>query len=182
MIAGPQIPEPATLSLTVGELPVDPVLVVRRHAVRAVIRRGEHLLMVHSTVAGDYKFPGGGIEAGESPAEALAREVREECGVAVVHIAGAPTVVVEERRAGQEPGALLSMRSSYHECEVDHGEEHPRDLDPYEADLGFEAAWVTVEDAVRGNEDVLASGPAQPWVTRELAVLRVLSRRAPAPL
>ena len=182
MIAGPQIPEPATLSLTVGELPVDPVLVVRRHAVRAVIRRGEHLLMVHSTVAGDYKFPGGGIEAGESPAEALAREVREECGVAVVHIAGAPTVVVEERRAGQEPGALLSMRSSYHECEVDHGEEHPRDLDPYEADLGFEAAWVTVEDAVRGNEEVLDRGPAQPWVTRELAVLRILRGRAPAPL
>jgi 8-oxo-dGTP pyrophosphatase MutT (NUDIX family) len=168
--------------LTVGELPVDPVRVVRRQAVRAVIRRGEHLLMVHSTVAGDYKFPGGGIEAGESAAEALAREVREECGVAVVHIAGAPTVVVEEQRAGQEPGAILSMRSSYHECVVDHDEEHPRNLDPYEADLGFEAAWVTVEDAVRQNEAVLARGPAQPWVTREVAVLRLLRGSATAPL
>ena len=65
---------------------------------------------------------------------------------------------------------------------MDHGPEHPRDLDPYEAELGFEAAWVTVADAVRGNEEVLARGPAQPWVTRELSVLRVLSRRAPAPL
>jgi 8-oxo-dGTP pyrophosphatase MutT (NUDIX family) len=162
------------LSLTVGELPDDPVSVVRRKAVRAVIRRGDHLLMVHSTVAGDYKLPGGGIEAGESPAEALVREVREECGFAVVSVANTPTIVVEERRPAQESGALLSMQSSYHECVVDHDSDHPRDLDPYEAELGFEPAWVTVEDALRVNEQVLAHGPAQPWVTRELAVLRVL--------
>jgi 8-oxo-dGTP pyrophosphatase MutT (NUDIX family) len=174
MIGGPQTPEPTPLSLTVGDLPVDPVRVVRRHAVRAVIRHGEHLLMVHSTVAGDYKFPGGGIEAGESPVEALVREVREECGLAVVDVASEPTIVVEERRPGQEAGAILSMRSSYHECVVDHAEEHPRDLDPYEADLGFEPAWVSVDDAVRGNEEVLAGGAARPWVSRELAVLRLL--------
>lgn len=174
MMDGPQTPEPTRLSLTVGELPVEPVDVVRRQAVRAVIRRGGHLLMVHSTVAGDYKFPGGGIEAGESPAEALAREVREECGVAVVHVAGMPTIVVEERRPGQHAGSTLSMRSSYHECEVDHDQGHPRDLDPYEADLGFEPAWVTVEDAVRVNAEILARGGAQPWVARELSVLRRL--------
>jgi 8-oxo-dGTP diphosphatase len=172
----PQAPEPTTLSLTLGELPGDPVDVVRRQAVRAVIRRGGHLLMVHSTVAGDYKFPGGGIEAGESPAEALAREVREECGVAVVHVAGMPAIVVEERRPGQRAGSTLSMRSSYHECVVDHDRDHPRDLDPYEADLGFAPAWVTAEDAVRVNAELLARGGAQPWVTRELAVLRVLVR------
>jgi 8-oxo-dGTP pyrophosphatase MutT (NUDIX family) len=160
--------------LTVGELPLDPVRVVRRQAVRAVIRRGDELLMVHSTVAGDYKFPGGGIEAGESPAEALAREVREECGLAVVHVAGVPVIVVEERRPGQETGAVLSMQSSYHECVVDHDQEHPRDLDPYEAVLGFEPVWVTVEHAARVDADVLAGGGAQPWVARELAVLRLL--------
>jgi 8-oxo-dGTP pyrophosphatase MutT (NUDIX family) len=180
MSDGPQTPEPITLSLTLGELPVDPVRVVRRQAVRAVIRRGEHLLMVHSRAAGDFKFPGGGIEAGESPAEALTREVREECGVAVVHLAGTPTIVVEERRPGLEAGAILSMRSSYHECVVDHDQDHPRDLDPYEADLGFEPAWVTVDDAVRGNEEVRARGGAQPWVARELAVLRVLRGAAPS--
>ena len=69
---------------------------------------------------------------------------------------------------------LLSMRSSYHECVVDHDTDHPRDLDPYEAALGFEPAWVTVEDAARVNAEVLAGGGAQPWVTRELAVLRLL--------
>lgn len=174
MMAGQQGPEPTTLSLTVGEVPVDPLHVVRREAVRALIRRGDRLLMVHSTVTGDYKFPGGGIEAGESLAEALVREVREECGFAVLSMTHTPSIVVEERRPAQGFGALLSMRSSYHECVVDHDQEHPRDLDADEAALGFESVWVTVEDAVRVNAEVLAGGAAQPWVSRELAVLRTL--------
>jgi 8-oxo-dGTP diphosphatase len=169
-----EAPEPTRLWMTVGELPSDPVRVVRREAVRAVIRHGERLLMVHSRIAGDYKFPGGGIEAGESPAEALTREVREECGLALVRIAGSPAIVVEERRSGQESGVVLSMQSSYHECDVDPDRWTPRDLDPYEADLGFEPAWLTIEHAARVNAEVLAGGGAQPWVARELAVLRLL--------
>ena len=39
--------------------------------------------MVHSRKYNYYKFPGGGIEAGESYAEALCREVREEAGLQV---------------------------------------------------------------------------------------------------
>ena len=35
-----------------------------RWAVRAVIRHGDALLMIHSKQAGDYKFPGGGVELG----------------------------------------------------------------------------------------------------------------------
>ena len=174
MADSPHALEPIRLSMTVGELPDDPVRVVRRQAVRAVIRRGDQLLMVHSTVVGDYKFPGGGILPGESPADALVREVREECGFAVVSVAHTPTIVVEERRPGRESGVVLSMQSSYHECVVDHDTDHPRDLDSYEAALGFEPAWVTVPDAVRVNAEVLARGAAQPWVARELAVLRVL--------
>ena len=58
----------------------------RRGAV-AIILRGEKMLVIRrarNVVAPlTYCFPGGGIEAGESEAEALVREVREELGVAV---------------------------------------------------------------------------------------------------
>ncbi len=52
---------------------------IHRSAVRAVICRGRELLMVYSANVGDYKFPGGGVDSGESHAQALAREVLEEC-------------------------------------------------------------------------------------------------------
>lgn len=42
--------------------------------------QGRHLLLAHST-KGDWKLPGGHVEAGETPAQAIRREVLEETGV-----------------------------------------------------------------------------------------------------
>jgi 8-oxo-dGTP pyrophosphatase MutT (NUDIX family) len=76
-------------------VPDEPTVVVGRVAVRAVIQRGTLLLMVHSRRAGDYKFPGGGLKAGESPREALVREVSEECGRTVTRVGGVVVHAVE---------------------------------------------------------------------------------------
>ena len=50
---------------------------VHRNAVRAVILRGQELLMIYSANVGDYKFPGGGVNKGETHKQALVREVKE---------------------------------------------------------------------------------------------------------
>jgi 8-oxo-dGTP diphosphatase len=54
--------------------------------VAALIRRDSKLLICQRRRGGSHalrwEFPGGKVEAGESPAEALARELREELGVA----------------------------------------------------------------------------------------------------
>lgn len=59
---------------------------LRRGAV-AVVVRDARLLVVrrsrHVAAPGMYCFPGGGIEPGESEAEAVRREMREELNVAV---------------------------------------------------------------------------------------------------
>ncbi|MBE0695564.1 MAG: NUDIX domain-containing protein, partial [Anaerolineaceae bacterium] len=61
-------------------------LTIRREAVRAVIVDGRRILMIYSRRHGDYKFPGGGVGKGESPAQAVIREVREEAGADVVRV------------------------------------------------------------------------------------------------
>ena len=55
-----------------------------RPSVRAIIIRDGKVLMIHSLKYDYYKFPGGGIEAGEGMEQALCREMAEESGFAVV--------------------------------------------------------------------------------------------------
>ena len=49
-----------------------------RPSVRSIIIRGGRVAMVHSLMYDYYKFPGGGIESGETRHQALIRETAEE--------------------------------------------------------------------------------------------------------
>jgi 8-oxo-dGTP diphosphatase len=66
------------------------------------------VLLVHHRKSGLWLYPGGHIEAGETPAEAALREVREETGVAVRPIGGRqfthPAVLDHPR-----PWAIIEM-------------------------------------------------------------------------
>lgn len=58
-------PNPFDLSFVHGEVRTDG-RTLERLTVRAVVPRGDELLLVHSRVNGDLMFPGGGIEAGRA--------------------------------------------------------------------------------------------------------------------
>lgn len=55
-------------------------------SVRGIIIRDGKVAMVHSLKYDYYKFPGGGMEPGESLEQALRREVAEEAGLQVTSI------------------------------------------------------------------------------------------------
>jgi ADP-ribose pyrophosphatase YjhB (NUDIX family) len=59
---------------------------LQRIAVYALVRRADAVLLTRISARGAHPgawtLPGGGLDHGEAPRDALAREVREECGVA----------------------------------------------------------------------------------------------------
>ncbi|WP_186648023.1 NUDIX domain-containing protein [Fluviispira vulneris] len=57
---------------------------VRTSGVRGlVINKENKILLVKHTYLNGWHFPGGGVEKGESPRDAIIREVREEAGIIV---------------------------------------------------------------------------------------------------
>lgn len=146
---------------------------LHRIAVRAVIQRGENLLMIFSANVGDYKFPGGGVQADETHEQALRREVREECGAELSHIGEEIGSVVEYNHAKDAGFETFKMTSHYYRCEVMDGF-GAQNLDGYERDLGFTPVWIAIDDAIRINKSLRALPNASGWFRRETFVLEYL--------
>jgi ADP-ribose pyrophosphatase YjhB (NUDIX family) len=80
--------------------------------VRAVVIDGDDsvLLVRHSYVSG-WHFPGGGVEVGETCMEALARELEEEAGVALMGPPLLHGVFLNARRSRRDHVAVYVVRT-----------------------------------------------------------------------
>ncbi|WP_068978073.1 NUDIX domain-containing protein [Aeromonas sp. EERV15] len=166
-------PDPFSLSFMHGEVLTEG-RTLERLTVRAVVRRDDELLLVHSRVNGDLMFPGGGIEEGESHAAALARELLEECGAELLEV-GALLGETREYRAAREPGFdAYCIRSLYYLCRIGEQLVAPQPQ-PYEIRLGFVPGWFVLDEALQTNKTQLA-GPCPQWTARETRVLAQLQR------
>lgn len=133
----------------------DPIIVVA-----AVIRDAEHRLLLAKRpdgahMGGLWEFPGGKVEAGETPQEALQRELREELGVASV--VGDPITFAVHSEPGRAI-VLLFFSASVGESV------------PYAAE-GQELAWVPPAE--------LAAYPTPP---ADAELVRRLTAEAPEPI
>ena len=119
-----------------------------RPSVRGIILQDGKVLMVHSLKYDYYKFPGGGIEAGEDHKEALCREVREETGFTVL-----PESVREyglvHRRERDVDGTTFVQDNFYYLCEI--GGKLRQELDDYEDEEGFTPEFVAPQWAIHVN-------------------------------
>ncbi|MCB2226240.1 MAG: NUDIX hydrolase [Desulfarculaceae bacterium] len=107
--------------------------------VGGVVLCGEEVLVVQRGAEpskGLWSIPGGAVEVGESLAEACAREVAEETGLAV---SVGPMVEIIERILRDPEG-----RVEYHYVLIDFVCSSPR-LEPRAGDDAADARWATLE-------------------------------------
>ncbi len=153
---------------------------VYRTAVRAVVLRDTSLLMIYSSNVGDYKFPGGGVNQGETHLQALRREVQEECGMSVMNVGLEVGAVIEYNVPMEDNYDVFKMISHYYQCEV-KDEVGTQKLDEYEQNLGFKPIWIEIDDAIRFNKALLRSEKNIEWLKREIFVLEYLQKNIIVP-
>ena len=146
---------------------------IYRNAVRGVILRGRDLLMIHSTTVGDYKFPGGGVDAYESHEQALRREISEECGASLMEFGQRIGSIIEYDYPKESGFDVFKMTSHYYLCQVGDGFGTQK-LDGYERDLGFTPTWINIDESILANRLLLNSDKTPEWLKREIFVLEYI--------
>lgn len=116
------------------------------HVAAAIIEQDGHVLACRRNsdraLGGKWEFPGGKLEPGESPSQALIREIREELGV---HITVTGSLTTDDTTVGDQIIRLICLRAELldtrPESSTDHdalrwvSREQLRDLDWADADL-----------------------------------------------
>jgi 8-oxo-dGTP pyrophosphatase MutT (NUDIX family) len=148
---------------------------INREAARAIIVTNDTILLVQSN-RGDYKFPGGGVEKNESHSEALIREVREETGYMNCVVKEKAGVVIERRVDEYVNNAFFQMTSHYYYCELTNDEKMSQQLDEYEFLLDFTPKWVSLDEAIKQNENLILEYEKNSWLKRELYVLKEVKK------
>lgn len=125
--------------------------VLSRPSARGIIIRDGRVAMVHSLKFDYYKFPGGGIEAGETAVEAMIREVAEETGLTVLPDTVRAYGRVHRVSRGYDVDMFV-QDNDYFLCEAEDAL-HAQQLDGYEQDASFVLEFVTAKRAIRTNRE-----------------------------
>lgn len=145
-----------------------------RNSARSIIISNKKIAMIHSMKYDYYKFPGGGIENGESPITAMIRETREEAGLVV------KTETVKEygyvhriQKSDKEATECFIQDNYYYLCEAED-EMVVQHLDNYESEENYVLEFVEPQIVITKNRNVISS-PYNPLMfEREARVTELL--------
>lgn len=127
-----------------------------RPATRAIILKGNKILLLHTDRYQDYSLPGGGIEQGESLQQALTREVQEETGAKHITNIIPYGLIREFRENYKNQDQIIEMLSYCFTCQVSEQFEQQQ-LEDYELANGMTVHWVEVDKAIAYNKQTIAS-------------------------
>ena len=143
-----------------------------RKAVRAVIMKNGKVALAQSLKEGFYKFPGGGIEEGETHLETLCRETLEELGLTVK----ADTVkefgrIYEIRRSLIYDG-IFEQENFYYTADAEDSI-LPQSLTQKEKDLDYTLCWIDPKEAFAVNHE-MSKDEKYTFLKREAFILEML--------
>lgn len=145
-----------------------------RPSVRSIILREGKVAMVHSLKYDYYKFPGGGMEKGETQIQTLIRETGEESGLAVIPESIREFGYVHRvQKSDRDDCEYFVQDNYYYLCEAEP-ESGSQTLDDYEAEEHFTLEFVTPEKAIYVNRYVPHGPKDQQMLEREARVLELL--------
>ena len=145
-----------------------------RHSARCINIRNGLAAMVHSLKYDYYKFPGGGIENGESAEHAMIRETREEAGLVVIPGSVKEYGYVHRIQKSDYDNAECFIQDNYYFlCDVEESVQ-AQNLDDYEADERFTLEYVEPDKAIFVNRNTDHGQTDQIMLEREARVLELL--------
>jgi 8-oxo-dGTP pyrophosphatase MutT (NUDIX family) len=145
-----------------------------RNSARSIIIVNNKIAMIHSLKYDYYKFPGGGIESGEKPIDAMIRETREESGLVVK-----PETIKEYeyvhriQKSNLDETECFVQDNYYYLCEAEDCVV-AQNLDEYEFAETYTLEFVNPETAIRKNRNVTQTPYNQAMFEREARVLEQL--------
>lgn len=126
-------------------------IVEREAAVAFIFSRDDRLLVGNTVRGGAYEgmwiVPGGGIELGETPYDAVIREVAEEVGLNVHHakIVQRDISTGESEKTLRDTGERVVMHMKFHNFEI-HLDSHAQDVAVQPGDDFTNPKWVAIRE------------------------------------
>lgn len=146
---------------------------VVRNSARSIIIKDGKVAMIRSLEHDVYEFPGGGIEKGETPVEAMIRETMEETGLSVIPESVKEFGYVHRiQKSVKDPTERFVQDNFYYLCEVSDEPASPP-LDGSIKQASYLLEYAEPDTAIEKNHNAKI-GDIKTAFIRDARVLEVL--------
>lgn len=143
--------------------------VIEKYSVRALIcKNGQYAMQLSGK--GEYKLPGGCVEAGEDFIEALGREIQEEVGLVMIPDSVREIGEITEMRLDVfDSGKKYVCHSLFYHVDVED-RTVPTNMTDSEIAKGFHPVWADLDTMIEKNNALLKEA----WQKRDTTFLEMV--------
>lgn len=156
--------------------PASKFRLITRHATRAIVLKGDEILLLYTQRYHDYSLPGGGLDESEDKIAGLIRELKEETGAQGVRNIQA-FARYDEYRPWYKPDAdIIHMISYCYVCDIDE-KLGDTAFEAHEVNNGMTPLWLNIHEAISHNENVMTNSDKKGLsIERETFLLKVIEK------